>query len=119
MGSAWGGGPARKHSRGRSIAPGTDGPVLSQWGCLGMQINRVKLLSSSLKSNLLSSVHALNRNPASFLTMHTKEAKLKRKEKDPFFSSFPAYLLGMLRIYPYIEDYYIEDYYIDVVIQGK
>lgn len=84
-GSAWGGGPARKCSCDHSVAPGTDSNVLSKWGCLGMQINHNKLLSSSLKPNLLSRVCVLNWNPASFLAMHTKEAKLGRKEKDPFF----------------------------------
>lgn len=50
--------------------------------------------------------------------MHTKEAKLGRKEKGSFFSSFPACLLGMPRICLYLEVYYIEGYYINV-IQGK
>lgn len=119
VGSTWGGGPVRKRSRGCSVAPGTDGTVLLEWGCLGTQINHVKLLSSSLKPNLLSSMRALNQNPASFLAMNTEEAKLGRKEKDPFFISFLAYLLGMLRIYPYVESYYTEEYFIEVVIQGK
>lgn len=65
-------------------------------------------------------MHALNGKPASFLAVRTKEAKLGRKEKCPFFfSSFPAYLLNTLRIYPCREGYYIEEYYIGVVIQGK
>jgi len=117
--SAWGGGPARKSSHGRSVAPGTDGTVLSERGCLCVQINHENLLSSSLRPNRLSSTCALNWNPASFLAVHAKEAKLGRKEKDSFSPSFSAYLLSSFRIYPYIKGYYIEENYIDVVIQGQ
>lgn len=57
--------------------------MLSGQGCLSTEINHVKLLSFSLKCNL-SSVCALNQNPASFLAVQTKEAKLGRNRKDPF-----------------------------------
>lgn len=50
--------------------------------------------------------------------MHTREAKLGRKEKGSFFSSFPSYLLGMPRICLYLEIYYMEGYYTNV-IQSK
>lgn len=66
-------------------------PCFQEQDCLGTEINHVKQSSSSLKCNL-SSVCALNQNPASFLAMHTKEAKLGRNEKDPF-SCLPFQLI--------------------------
>lgn len=71
-----------------------------------------------LSNPITLAVCALNHSPATFLTTRIREAKLGRKEKGSFFSSFPAYLLGMPRICPCLEVYFIEHYYINV-IQGK
>lgn len=58
------------------------------WACTSTILNSFPPLSNPITL----AACALNHNPATFLTMHTKEAKLGRKGKGSFFSSFPAYL---------------------------